>query len=58
MGGYPFGGSGWFSVRLLFERAGYERFFTNYSALNLRTNTWQGEPALDTGDILLPPAHK
>jgi hypothetical protein len=54
----PFGGSGWFSVTLTFERAGYERFLTNYSRLNLRTNTWNGEPVLDAGDIALQPAGK
>jgi hypothetical protein len=54
----PFRGAGWFSAQLLFERSGYERFVTNYSYLNLRTNTWKGEPALDAGDILLAPAHK
>ena len=54
----PFAGSGWFSVTLTFERAGYERFFTNYSRLNLQTNTWNGEPVLHAGDILLQPAQK
>ena len=52
----PFSGSGWFSVTLTFERAGYERFFTNYSRLNLKTNTWNGEPVLHAGDIPLQPA--
>jgi hypothetical protein len=49
----PFSGSGWFSMELFFERAGYERFHTNYSYLNLKTNSWKGEPALDAGEILL-----
>jgi hypothetical protein len=54
----PFSGAGWFSLQLLIEQAGYERFITNYSRLNLRTNTWKGEPSLDAGDILLVPAPK
>ena len=54
----PFGVSGWFSLTLLFEHSGYERFFTNFSRINLRTNTWQGEPVLDAGNILLHPARK
>ena len=52
----PFRGTDWFSVQLLFERAGYERFRTNYSRLNLSTNTAGGEPLLNAGDILLHPA--
>jgi hypothetical protein len=51
----PFRGAGWFSVQLSFEHAGYERLRTNYSRLNLSTNTPNGEPLLDAGDILLRP---
>jgi hypothetical protein len=54
----PFRGSGWFSVQLTFEHPGYERFRTNYSYLNLGTNSWMGEPVLDAGNILLQPAPK
>ena len=54
----PFHGMNWFSVQLLFERAGYERFRTNYSRLNLSTNSPAGEPSLNTGYILLHPAVK
>ena len=54
----PFSGSGWFSVRLSFERAGYERFLTNYSYLNLGTNSSNGQPGLNAGNILLRPAAK
>jgi hypothetical protein len=54
----PFRGSGWFSVQLLFEHSGYERFRTNYSTLNVRTNSPTGEPLLDVGDILLHPASR
>ena len=54
----PFRGSGLFSVQLQFERAGYERFRTNYPRLNLSTNTPNTEPLLDAGDIRLHPAPK
>jgi hypothetical protein len=54
----PFRASGWFSVQLSFEHPGYERYLTNYSYLNLGTNTWKGEPVLDAGKILLQPASK
>ena len=54
----PFWRDGWFSVDLRFEHPGYERFQTNYSYLNLGTNSWRGKPALSAGDILLQPAHK
>ena len=51
----PFRASGWFSIHLLFERPGYERFRTNYSTLNLSTNSPNGEPFVNAGDILLNP---
>ena len=51
----PFGGAGWLSVQLLFERPGYERFQTNYSYANLSTNSSNGQPVLDAGTILLQP---
>ncbi len=54
----PFRGTAWFTVQLLFERAGYKRFQTNYSRLNLSTNAPEGAPLLDAGDILLHPAAK
>jgi 5-hydroxyisourate hydrolase-like protein (transthyretin family) len=54
----PFRSAGWFSVRLLFERAGYERFLTNYSYLNLGTNSLNGKDGLDAGFILLQPTPK
>ncbi len=54
----PFRASGWFAVQLYFEHPGYERFLTNYSYLNLRTNTWRGEPVLDAGIIRLRPTAK
>ncbi len=53
----PFWKEGWFSVDLRFEHPGYERFQTNYSYLNLSTNSWQGRLALSAGEILLRPAH-
>ena len=54
----PFRGSGWFSVQLSFHHAGYERFLTNYSRLNLSTNAPRGDQLLDAGDILLQPTPK
>jgi hypothetical protein len=54
----PFRGSGWFSVQLSFDCPGYERFLTNYSLLNLGTNTLNGESVLDAGNIRLHPARK
>jgi hypothetical protein len=54
----PFGSAGWFSVRLAFEHAGYERFLTNFSYLNLSTNASNGQPGLNAGNILLRPAAK
>ena len=54
----PFRGAGWFSVQLSFEHAGYERFITNYSYLNVSTNTYKGKPGLSAGDIRLAPAGK
>jgi hypothetical protein len=54
----PFRGSGWFSVQLSFEHAGYDRFLTNCSYLSLGTNTLNGESVLDTGNIRLQPAGK
>ena len=54
----PFRGSGWFWVQLSFEHAGYDRYLTNYSYLNLGTNTLNGETVLDAGSIRLQPASK
>ncbi len=54
----PFGGAGWLAVRLSFEHAGYERFLTNYSYLNLTTNSASSGAGLNTGNILLHPAVK
>jgi hypothetical protein len=54
----PFRGNGWFAVQLCFEHAGYERFLTNYSYLNLGTNSLNGESVLDAGKILMQPAPK
>jgi hypothetical protein len=54
----PFRGSGWFAVQLSFERPGYERYLTNYSYLNVGTNSWKGQSVLDAGKILLRPEPK
>lgn len=52
-----FGRTGWYSVTLAFERAGYQPFTTNYTLVNA-TNTPSGEPLVLTGDILLAPRSK
>jgi hypothetical protein len=54
----PFRRAGWFSVQLLFECPGYQRFRTNYSTLNVHTNLPNGDPLLDAGDIPLQPVSK
>lgn len=55
----PFRGVGWHSVQLYFQRAGYEHFRTNYSSLNLSTNSLHGEPSLlNVGEIRLQPVSK
>ncbi len=48
-----FGGSGWYAVTISFERAGYQVFLTNYTLLNVTTNSPNGAPRIETGDILL-----
>jgi hypothetical protein len=45
-------------VQLSLEHPGYERFRTNYSYLNLGTNSLNGEPVLDAGSIRLQPVTK
>ena len=47
--------SGWNSLQLTFQRDGYERYETNYSILSAITNAPDGEPLLNTGDIVLGP---
>ena len=47
-----------FEGKLYREPAGYERFLTNYSYLNLGTNTLNGESVLDAGNIRLQPESK
>jgi hypothetical protein len=54
----PFRKGGWFSMQLCFEHPGYDRFITNYSYLNLGTNTINGKPGLTAGSIFLRPAAK
>jgi hypothetical protein len=49
--------SGWVSVTLSFEHAGYETFTTNYTLVNA-TQTPRGEPLVKAGDILLAPRSK
>lgn len=47
----------WFSVRLVFEHSRYERLTGVYVAAQA-TNTWKGEPLVQTGDVLLVPKGK
>jgi hypothetical protein len=54
----PLWGASWYSVDLIFQCPGYQRFQTNYNLLNLGTNSLQSQSALSTGDILLQPARK
>jgi hypothetical protein len=54
----PFGGTAWFSMRISFEHAGYERYLTNYSYLNLGTNSSNGQEGLNAGNIRLRPTGK
>ena len=49
--------AGWNLVQLTFQRAGYERFQTNFTFSDALTNTPAGEPLLNTGDIRLRPLH-
>ncbi len=44
----------WYSVNLSFQHAGYELFMTNYTPANA-TNTINGTPLVEAGDILLVP---
>ncbi len=43
---------GWYSISLSFEHAGYERLVAHYTLANA-TNAVNGEPVVNTGDILL-----
>jgi len=52
------GRANWYSVTLSFERAGYERFQTNYTSANVSGHSSAGEPLVNAGDILLRPASK
>jgi len=47
----------WYSVKITFERAGYERFSATYKPVNA-TNSAEGEPVVFAGDILLKPVLK
>ena len=50
-----FQGPGWYSVPLVFSHSGYETFQTNYTAVNVVSNTPAGAPVVDAGDVLLKP---
>jgi hypothetical protein len=46
--------TGWYSLTLTFEHAGYASITTNYTIANA-TNSPSGEPLVKAGDILLAP---
>lgn len=46
---------GWYSVTVIFERSGYERFQTNFSVANFVERSPEGVPVVKAGDILLKP---
>lgn len=48
--------AGWQFVQLSFELGGYEGFQTNLSILTAGTNSPEGEPLVETGDIFLRPS--
>jgi hypothetical protein len=50
-------GSGWKVVALSFERSGYQHFQTN-SPTAAATNSINGEPLLDIGQVFLQPVAK
>jgi hypothetical protein len=45
----------WWSVTLSFTAHGYTSFQTNYTVANLSGHSPEGEPLVNTGDILLNP---
>ncbi len=53
----PFRKTGWYSVSVCYERAGYQRFSTTY-VLGEATNSPNGEPLVQAGDVPLAPLAK
>jgi hypothetical protein len=49
---------GWWSAPVMVSYSGYETFQTNYTGDNVVTNTSDGPPLVDAGDILLHPLAK
>jgi len=54
----PLWGASWFSVDLVCQCPGYQRFQTNCSLLGLSTNSVEGQHSFGAGDIFLQPARK
>ncbi len=54
----PFSSPGWWNTPLVYQRAGYETFQTNYTGSNMVSHTSAGVPVLNVGDVLLPPVAK
>jgi hypothetical protein len=46
---------GWWSVTISFTADGYRYFQTNYTSANVTSVSPEGEPLVNTGDILLKP---
>ncbi len=53
----PIHWSGWLAVRLTFERAGYQRFMTNFPSLAV-TNSSDGTPLVEAGEIRMEPVRR
>jgi hypothetical protein len=47
---------GWWGVPVTFEHYGYETLQTNYTAVDVVSNTAAGPPVVNAGDVLLQPA--
>jgi hypothetical protein len=47
---------GWWGVPVTYQHSGYQLFQTNYTAANVISNTSDGPPVVDAGDVLLKPA--
>ena len=43
----------WFSILVSFQREGYQKFQTNYTAAGATTNAADGTPLVNAGNILL-----
>ena len=51
----PFRRSAWLSVSVAYSHSDYATFQTNYTDINVTTNTSNGAPVVNAGDVLLRP---